>query len=79
MQRLVNNGITTADSFRRTGLQLSRTICQMNNGKVGRALNDFALWWIEGLTGGVQQGVREGVIMLSNDSTADVKEGQGLE
>jgi len=73
-QRLVNNGIMTAGSLRRTSLQLSRTICQMNDGKVGKALNDLALWWVGGLTGGLQQGIREGVMMMSNDSSGDSKD-----
>jgi hypothetical protein len=76
-QRLVNNGIMTADSLRRTSLQLSRTICQMNDGKVGKSLNDLALWWVGGLTGGLQQGIREGVIMMSNASNGDSNDGLG--
>ncbi|KAF2690051.1 hypothetical protein K458DRAFT_356559 [Lentithecium fluviatile CBS 122367] len=74
-QRLVNNGIMTADALRRTSLQLSRTICQMNDGKVGKALNDLTLWWIGGLTGGLQQGIREGVMMMSNDRGNGALEG----
>lgn len=72
-QRLVSTGIMTADSLRRTSLHFSRTVCQMNDGKVGKALNDVALWWIEGLTGGLQQGIKEGVLMLGNDNRAPVK------
>ncbi|KAJ4295490.1 hypothetical protein N0V90_007503 [Kalmusia sp. IMI 367209] len=66
-QRLVNNGLMTADAMRRTGLQLTHTICQMNDGKVGQALNDLTLWWIRGLTGGLQQGIQDGVSMMGVD------------
>jgi hypothetical protein len=76
-QRLVNNGITTAGSLRRTSLRVSRAICQMNDGKVGKALNDLALWWVGGLTGGLQQGIREGVTMMSNASRGDSKDELG--
>lgn len=78
-QRLVSNGIMTADSLRRTSLQFSRTVCQMNDGKVGKALNDVALWWVAGLTGGLQQGIREGVLMLSNDNRTEMKDGRKFE
>ena len=74
-ERLVNNGMMTADSLRRTSLQLSRTICQMNDGKVGKALNDSAIWWVGGLTGGLQQGIREGVMMMSNDNSREQQRG----
>jgi hypothetical protein len=66
-QRLVDNGMMTASFLRRTSLQLSRTICQMNDSKAGKALNDLTLWWIGGLTGGLQQGMQEGFVMMSND------------
>lgn len=66
-QRLVNNGLMTADAVRRGGLQLSHTICQMNDGKVGQALNEMTLWCVRGLTGGLQQGITDGVTMMSRD------------
>ncbi|KAF2642731.1 hypothetical protein P280DRAFT_395343 [Massarina eburnea CBS 473.64] len=67
MQRLVNNGLVTADALRRRSLQLSHTICQMNGGRVGQALNDLIIWWVRGLTGGLQQGITEGVTMMSGE------------
>ncbi|KAL1594550.1 hypothetical protein SLS60_010310 [Paraconiothyrium brasiliense] len=63
-QRLVNSGIMGADAVRRTGLQLTHTICQMNDGKVGLALNDLTFWCVRGITGGLQQGIQEGVGLL---------------
>ncbi|PVH91424.1 hypothetical protein DM02DRAFT_545827 [Periconia macrospinosa] len=72
-QRLVYNGIMTADALRRRSLQLSHTICQMNNGKVGQAINDLSLWWVKGLTGGVEQGIQDGVTMFSNERPASSK------
>jgi hypothetical protein len=73
-QRLVNNGIMTAESLRRRSLQLSRTICQMNDGRVGKALNEVVLWWLAGLTGGLEQGIREGIVMMSKESSIDTKD-----
>lgn len=66
-QRLFNNGIIAVDELSRRSLQLSRTVCQMNDGKVGQAINDMTLWWVRGVTGGIQQGISEGVVMFGHD------------
>ncbi|KAI8935539.1 hypothetical protein NX059_008109 [Plenodomus lindquistii] len=57
--RVVNTGVMTVDEISRGGLRLSQTVCQMNDGKVGQMLNEMALWWIRGVTGGIQQGIEE--------------------
>lgn len=59
-KRLVNSGVTTVDELGRRSLKLSQTICQMNDGKVGQAINEMTIWWVRGVTGGVQQGIEEG-------------------
>jgi hypothetical protein len=66
-QRLVNSGITGVDAVRRTGMQLTQTICQMNDGKLGVALNDLMFWCVRGITGGLQQGIQEGVGLLGKE------------
>ena len=63
-QRLLNGSITTVDELGRRTLQLSQTVCRMNNGKVGQAINDMTIWWVQGLTGGIQQGINEGVVVI---------------
>lgn len=60
-RRLVNGSITTVDDIGRRSLRLSQTICQMNDGKVGQAINEMTIWWVRGVTGGVQQGFEEGL------------------
>lgn len=59
-KRLVNSSVTTVDELGRRSLKLSQTICQMNDGKVGQAINEMTIWWVRGVTGGVQQGIEEG-------------------
>jgi len=66
-QRMFNKSLTTVDKLGRRSLQLSQTVCQMNDGKVGQAINDLAFWWVRGLTGGIQQGISEGVVMIGNE------------
>jgi hypothetical protein len=60
-KRLVNTGVTTVDELGRRSLRLSQTICQMNNGMVGQTVNEMTIWWVTGVTGGVQQGLAEGL------------------
>jgi hypothetical protein len=60
-KRLVNTGITTVDELGRRSLELSRTVCQMNDGMVGQAISEMTTWWVAGVTGGLQQGLAEGL------------------
>ncbi|KAF3051743.1 hypothetical protein E8E11_008373 [Didymella keratinophila] len=60
-RRFVNGSITTVDDIGRRSLRLSQTICQMNDGKVGQAINEMTIWWVRGVTGGMQQGFEEGM------------------
>ncbi|KAF2628734.1 hypothetical protein BU25DRAFT_338746 [Macroventuria anomochaeta] len=60
-RRVVNGSITTVDDIGRRSLRLSQTICQMNDGKVGQAINEMTIWWVRGVTGGMQQGFEEGL------------------
>lgn len=69
--RMVNTGVMTVDEMSRGGLRLSQTVCQMNEGRVGQALHDMALWWIRGVTGGIQQGLEEvSAAKMSNEGGA---------
>ena len=60
-KRLVNTGVATVYDIGRRTLRLSQTVCQMNDGMVGQAINEMTIWWITGVTGGVQQGLAEGL------------------
>lgn len=60
-RRVINGSITTADDIGRRSIRLSQTICQMNDGKVGQAINEMTMWWVRGVTGGMQQGFEEGL------------------
>ncbi|KAF1997346.1 hypothetical protein P154DRAFT_547402 [Amniculicola lignicola CBS 123094] len=66
-QRIFNKSIMTVDELGRRSLQLSQTVCQMNDGKVGQALNELTMWWVQGLTGGLQQGISEGFVAFGAD------------
>lgn len=67
-QRMVNKSIAAFDGLGRKTIRLSQTVCQMNDGKVGQALGDLTFWLVQGLTGGVQQGISEGVAVLGEQN-----------
>ncbi|KAF2110671.1 hypothetical protein BDV96DRAFT_500907 [Lophiotrema nucula] len=64
IRKTFNRSIITVEDMGRRSLQLSQTICQMNDGKVGQAINDLTFWGVRGLTGGIEQGLKEGVVVL---------------
>jgi hypothetical protein len=66
-KRLVNTGVTTVDELGRRSLKLSQTICQMNDGMAGQAINEMTIWWVTGVTGGVQQGLAEGLKTMKRE------------
>lgn len=60
-KRLVSTGVATVDELGRRSLRLSQTVCRMNDGMVGQAINEMTIWWVTGVTGGLHQGLSEGL------------------
>ncbi|KAH7350459.1 hypothetical protein BKA66DRAFT_476088 [Pyrenochaeta sp. MPI-SDFR-AT-0127] len=63
-KRLINTSVSTVDELSRRSLKLSQTVCQMNEGRVGQAINEMTIWWVRSVTGGLQQGIEEGLSTL---------------
>ncbi|GME59269.1 ubiquitin-conjugating enzyme [Neofusicoccum parvum] len=63
-ERLVSSSINTVDELGRRGIRFTNAVFQMNDGKVGQAINDLTLWWLRGVTGGIHEGVNEGFMLL---------------
>lgn len=62
--RLFAQGVMTADVMGKQTLLLAHNICAMNGGKVGEAVRDMGMWWIQGISGGVYDGLGEGMHVL---------------
>lgn len=60
-RRMIDTGVTTVDELGRRSLKLSQMVCQMNDGKVGQAINEMTLLCVRSVTGGIQQGIEEGL------------------
>lgn len=63
-ERVFASSVNTMDGMVKSMVRLGNSLCQMNDGKVGQALNDLICWWIRGITGGVHCGVQEGLVVL---------------
>ncbi|TGO47008.1 hypothetical protein BCON_0297g00030 [Botryotinia convoluta] len=63
-EKVLSKGIVTVDTIGKSSLAVTGAVYGMSDGKVGQALTDAAAWVVEGVTGGVHEGVSEGLIML---------------
>lgn len=63
-EKVLASSIETVDSLGKTGLSLTGTIYGMGDGKVGQLITKTAAWFVEGVTGGIHEGVGEGMIII---------------
>ncbi|KAF2840121.1 DEAD-domain-containing protein [Patellaria atrata CBS 101060] len=70
-ESVVRGGLNAMKRVVRRSIAIGNTICSMNGGKVGQALNDAVIWWMRGVAGGVHEGVGEGMKPPSLISRAD--------
>jgi len=62
--RVLAQGALTADMIAKQLLLLANNVYEMHDGKVGMAVRDVGLWWVHGVSGGVYEGVGEGMQAL---------------
>lgn len=65
VQRVTAQGIDTIDRLGRTGLAVGGRVLAMGEGKAAQLVGVAAKWVIDGVAGGIQDGVGE-VVMLSS-------------
>ena len=63
-EKLFSHGIETVDSLGKTGMSFTSTIYGMGDGKVGQVITQTAAWFLEGVTGGIHEGVGEGMVII---------------
>lgn len=63
-ERVLSQSIETVDTLGKGGLTLTAAIYNMGDGKVGQVLSETASWLVEGVTGGIHEGVGEGLIIM---------------
>lgn len=60
-ERVFSTSVNAVDEVGKRSLALTQTVCAINDGKVGQMMNDAAVWWVRSLTGGIHEGVSEGL------------------
>lgn len=69
-QNVVHASITLANAIGASGVRITGSLCNMGDGRLGQMLVDTAAWTIEGVTGGLTEGVGEGLLMVGLNAQA---------
>ena len=63
-QKIISQGIETIDVAGKRGVEAAGMVFGMGDGRVGQLLTDAASWVVEGVTGGIHEGVGEGMVII---------------
>lgn len=63
-EKVLTQGVTTVDEIGKRGLTVTGAIYGMGNGRVGQVLTESATWLVEGVSGGIHEGLGEGMAMM---------------
>jgi hypothetical protein len=63
-EKVLSQSIETVDTIGKKGLSFTGAIYGLNDGKVGQAITEAAAWFVEGVTGGIHEGVGEGLAVM---------------
>jgi hypothetical protein len=61
LEKTFNQSWITANTLSRNTMIVARTVCSWNDGQVGIALEDSIFWCVQGVTGGLRDGVKDGM------------------
>lgn len=68
-EKILNQSWTTANALSKNTMTVAKSVCSWNDGQVGAALEDVVFWWIHGVTGGLRDGVKDGMEVFGVRST----------
>lgn len=74
-QKVLASSIDLADMFGKQSLAITTALYGMGNGKVGEILTELCRWVVEGVTGGIHDGIGEGLSIVSATKPATVESG----
>ncbi|CAG7972045.1 unnamed protein product [Penicillium salamii] len=63
-ERVLTATLDAADGLGKGSVNIGASVCRLNEGRVGAALSNLAAWWMEGVAGGIYEGVGEGMVHL---------------
>ncbi|KAJ5126670.1 hypothetical protein N7448_007449 [Penicillium atrosanguineum] len=58
-ERIVTTTLDAADGLSKSSVTIGSAVCKLNEGKLGTVVGNLAAWWVEGIAGGVYEGVGE--------------------
>ncbi|KAG0649211.1 hypothetical protein D0Z07_4532, partial [Hyphodiscus hymeniophilus] len=63
-EKVLSQSIETVDTIGKRSLSITGAIYGMGDGKVGQIITHAASWIVEGVTGGIHEGVGEGMVIM---------------
>jgi hypothetical protein len=63
-EKVVAQSIETVDLVGKRGLTVGSAVWGMGDGKVGQYIGETAKWFVDGVTGGIHEGVGEGMVIM---------------
>ncbi|KAL4941353.1 hypothetical protein BDV06DRAFT_229751 [Aspergillus oleicola] len=63
-ERIMALVLLLVEKLGRGGVGLGNTVLNLYDGKTGNAVNGAAAWWMEGVAGGIYEGLGEGLVIL---------------
>jgi hypothetical protein len=64
LEKVLSQSLETMDTIGKRSLTITGAIYGMGDGKVGQVITDLSIWVIEGVTGGIHEGVGEGMVVI---------------
>jgi hypothetical protein len=61
LEKILNQSWITANALSKNTMTVAKTVCSWNDGQVGVALEDSVFWCVQGITGGLRDGVKDGI------------------
>lgn len=63
-ERVISSSISTVDVLGKRGILLSEAVLNIGDGRMGQVLANAAAWIVEGITGGIHDGLGEGLAIM---------------
>lgn len=63
-EKVLSQSIDTVDTIGKRSLSITGAIYGMGDGRVGQVITNAASWFVEGVTGGIHEGVGEGMVIM---------------
>ncbi|KAL9075408.1 MAG: hypothetical protein Q9157_004033 [Trypethelium eluteriae] len=63
-ERVVRSTLDAIDSVGQRSIEMVGAVRKLNDGKVGQAMQEFGSWWIQGMAGGLHEGIGEGLAIV---------------